>query len=136
MRYTQKLLNLWYKLVYFLIGSWFINIHEIDTEAKELLLCVSNNNQWHYFYCEEIKYDMKFKRWFIPDRFLRIYRYSSDCIITQKQAYSQQEQKVLQSSKLIVYFPDIKFFLFNKSNRKRNLLNAYIDLLIREIKTA
>lgn len=136
MKWIEKIRNLWYHFIYLLVGNWFITIRSNTNDLRELLLCVSYNKQWYYFYCEEIRYDMTFKRWYIPDRFFKIYRYSSECIFTDHKERTEQEHKVLKSTNLVVYFPDINFFLFNITNRKRHLLNAYIDLLINEIKHA
>jgi len=99
-----------------------------DIDAIESLIGFSHHGYRIQIHCKEINYLCKYKRSFIPDKkksIYKVYADISDNAPVKLKRFCGHER----------HFPKLLFSWFPSSTQREAAIRAYLDLLIKEIKT-
>ncbi len=76
-----------------------------------------------YFYCNEEKYKLKYKKWYVRDKKIVIYHVFS--VITN----SDNEEIKKNFEDKVIYITNIYHRMGNEENRKKAAIQAFIDII-------
>src|SRR5574344_836330 len=105
-------------LFYAVVVKWVVTKHTTDAENSLLFQGVVKGHRVQ-FYCQDIVYLMNFDRWFIPDKKIISFRFST--VID-----SDAPQEIKDNSKEVIFFPDFSPSFLLSSDRKKHMLNVYL----------
>ena len=112
---------LFHYLFYLIIGRWSVEIYSSSMKTDKLYSATLQGN-YVEFYCQEIFYTMRFERWYIPNKLIKTYKYST--IIDEN-----APEKLKAKCAVRVVFPDFGPWFLNSKDKKKHMLNVYLDVL-------
>lgn len=108
-------------LFYAVVGKWVVTKHTTDAENSLLFQGVVKGHTVK-FYCQDIVYLMHFDRWFMPDKKIISFRFST-------MIDNGAPQEIKDKCKEVIFFPDFSPSFLLSSDKKKHMLNVYLDVI-------
>jgi hypothetical protein len=118
MKSISSFLNRFY---YFIKGKWVVTTHSNLGYNNKIFSAIINGVKVEFF-CQDIVYVKHFHKWYIPDKVIRTYRYSS-------RVDDEAPEYIRDKCKQVVYLPDFSPRFLNVIDKKKHMLNVYLDII-------
>lgn len=123
------MLSLFYNTVEKLKGSRVLIPVETINDSDHRYEIGLTDGSYLYIYCNELKYKLKYKRWWVPNKKITIYHVFS--VITN----NDNEEIIKNFRDKVIYITNIYPRSGPVENRKKAAINAFIDIIGYQMKS-
>lgn len=119
-----KMLSQWWMgLLYSVMGQWVVDCVEPPNSKREVVMRHVEGNHGLIIFCEEIRYKVVFKKWWIRNVTYTTYKYTAVCT-------GVSPVRMRKATEESVYFPEMFTSVFNRSNSKKHMLNVFVKVIV------
>lgn len=124
----RKLSQWWLGLLYTFMGQWVVDCLEPPQSKREIVLQHTEDDHGLIVFCEEIHYEIQFRRWWVPNVRYSMYKFTALCT-------GQSPERMRKATHESAHFPMMMGSVFTRANNRKHMLNVFVKLIVTRMRT-